>query len=710
MTELPGSDQIFIRKLTDIILANLNNEKFGAKELAHELGISLYRLTRRLHAVNGKTTSQFMREVRFRKAFDLLHSEAYTISEVAYMSGFSSPSYFIARFHEYFGYPPGESRKRGFEREEENTLPPVTSKNKQKRASWRTFIITSSAILFLSAIVYLVYALFLRNNSFSTGNLSTKTEKSIALLPFVTLSNSTDDQYFIEGVIDEIYNNLDKISELRVISRISAEKYINTSKTSSEIGRKLGANYIIRGSGQKYGNLYRFRVQLIDALKDKQLCSNSYDVEIKEIREIFKLQSQVAQNIASELEATIAPEEKQRMENEPTSSLEAYLFYNRGKEELKSYNQSIPTTRNTIDRASAMFRKALEYDHDYAQAYAGLAQVFWRKHYWETYLSESFLDSVFILVNKALSNDDQLAEAYTIKGNYYFERGLPELAINEYDKALKYNPNDCVAYYEKGNAYALLNDYVKCLDNLHKAVIRNRGIDLQEYIRKLAYYYMVAGFEDKAKHYYSEAFTLHGDSALLLQDLAWLEFNYENFAEALRLAKKAKEIDSTSLIALEYYQFLPSGNNQEAYISAKETIQHFEISGEFRIETSHRIAIALSRAGKEKEAEYYFNQQIRYSEESIKLGRKYSRQGGAYYELAGVYAFSGNKKKAYEYLDTLNKMNVIPYLKWGILIRYDPLFESLRGEARFLQLTGELEKKYLSEHERVRKWLETTVF
>jgi AraC-like DNA-binding protein len=127
MTEPPGSDQIFIRKLTEIILANLNNERFGANELAHELGISLYRLTRRLHAINGKTTGQFIREVRFRKAFDLLQSEAYTVSEVAYKSGFNSPSYFIASFHEYFGYHPGEARKRGFEREEENALPPVTT-------------------------------------------------------------------------------------------------------------------------------------------------------------------------------------------------------------------------------------------------------------------------------------------------------------------------------------------------------------------------------------------------------------------------------------------------------------------------------------------------------------------------------------------------------------------------------------------------------
>jgi len=706
MTGLLSTDQAFIDRLSEIILTNLQNENFGVNDLARETGLSRFIIHRRLSTLRHQNITQFIRELRLKRALELMQQNAGTASDIAFKVGFGSPSYFNKCFHEYYGYPPGEFKKRGFEIEEEYILPPGTPKQKPKEANLRTFIYLSLAILFFASTAYLVYSFFLRNNSSDTGSLSLNSEKSIALLPFETLSNSIDDQYFIEGVIDEIYINLNKISELRVISRISAEKYINTSKSVTEIAKKLGANYIIRGSGQKYGNSFRFRVYLIDALKDRQLWSKSYEVETKDIKDIFKLQSQVAQNIASELEATIAPEEKQLIEKYLTTSLTAYFFYFRGKDELNKYNQSIPSTRNSIDRASAMYRKALEYDPEFAQAYVGIAQVFWRKHYWETFLSESFLDSVLILVNKALSIDDQLAEAYTIKGNYYFEKGLPEMAITEYDKALKYNPNDCVAYFEKGNAYALLNDYVKCLDNLHKAVIRNRGIDLAEYIRKLAYYYMVAGFEDKAKHYYSEAFTLHGDSVLLLEDLAWSEFNNENFTVAFQLAKKKKEIDSSSLIAPEYYQFLPSSDNQEAYISAKEVIHYFDNSGEFPVEASHRIAIALWRVEKKKEAVYYFNRQIKYSEESIKLGRKFSRQGGAYYELAGVNAFLGNKMKAYEYLDELNKMKIMPYLKWGVLIKYDPLFESLRGEKRFQQITGELEKIYLSEHERVGKWLE----
>ena len=95
MSESLNTDQSFIRKLTAIIQANQGNENFGAKELAHESGMSLYRLNRRLHSINGKTSSRFIREVRLQKAQELLQNEAYTVSEVAFKTGFSSPSYFM---------------------------------------------------------------------------------------------------------------------------------------------------------------------------------------------------------------------------------------------------------------------------------------------------------------------------------------------------------------------------------------------------------------------------------------------------------------------------------------------------------------------------------------------------------------------------------------------------------------------------------------
>lgn len=111
MEETLSKDQQFLKKLTDIVIANLQNENFGVRELAMESGMSLYRLSRRLHSITTKTSNQFIREIRLKKAFDMLQEETYTVAEVAYKTGFGSPNYFHKCFHGYYGYPPGKSLK-----------------------------------------------------------------------------------------------------------------------------------------------------------------------------------------------------------------------------------------------------------------------------------------------------------------------------------------------------------------------------------------------------------------------------------------------------------------------------------------------------------------------------------------------------------------------------------------------------------------------
>ena len=111
MTTVSPRDQAFISKLTGIIDSNIGNESFGVNELARESGLSLYTLGRRLHSINGKTVNQFIREARLQRAMELLRNEEYSVSEVAYRTGFGSPAYFNKCFHEHFGFSPGKIRK-----------------------------------------------------------------------------------------------------------------------------------------------------------------------------------------------------------------------------------------------------------------------------------------------------------------------------------------------------------------------------------------------------------------------------------------------------------------------------------------------------------------------------------------------------------------------------------------------------------------------
>jgi tetratricopeptide (TPR) repeat protein len=170
------------------------------------------------------------------------------------------------------------------------------------------------------------------------------------------------------------------------------------------------------------------------------------------------------------------------------------------------------------------------------------------------------------------------------------------------------------------------------------------------------------------------------------------------------LAKRSWAIDTTRLISFEYYYYLPLSYNEEAYLHAKKRIDYYKKTGTLPLNTSHRIGYAFFRVGKEAEAQYYFDQQIRYDEESIKLGRSSLEWGGAYYDLAATYAILGDKEKTYKYLDEWNKKKVYS-LWWVVFLKHEPFFDKLRNEERFQKIVKDVESKYNSEHERVRKWL-----
>jgi len=464
MTDSSSIDQVFIRKLTDIVLANLGNADFGVKELAHESGISLYRLNRRLRSINRKTTRQFIQELRLHKALELLQNEECNVSEIAYRTGFSSPSYFNSCFHEFFGYPPGKVKKRRVDIREENIFVPVTAEQKAKRPTWRTSAYISVGILIFTSLIYLAYAHFSGNISADGGKSVINPEKSIAVIPFRNLSEDITDQYVYDGIMEEIFNSLTKIHQLRVISHTSVEQYRNTTKSISEIGKELDVNYVVEGTGQKFGSTFRLRVQLIKVSTDKHIWAKSYQQRMKDTKRFFRTQSRIAKNIASELRATITPDEKKLIEKVPTANITVLNLYLKAN----SYQNEIKTIRNDSSYQTAvdLYNAAIALDSTFARAYTGLAFAYWNRYYYETYFEKSYLDSCLALAEKAIKYDDQLDEAYFIKAEYFRVNGQPEEALVNYDKASEINPNYYQAYLEKGHLLAAVStDYVKALQS-----------------------------------------------------------------------------------------------------------------------------------------------------------------------------------------------------------------------------------------------------
>jgi tetratricopeptide (TPR) repeat protein len=246
------------------------------------------------------------------------------------------------------------------------------------------------------------------------------------------------------------------------------------------------------------------------------------------------------------------------------------------------------------------------------------------------------------------------------------------------------------------------------IDTYQKALKLIRGDDRPNLLRSLGRSYLDGGFIEKAKYYNKEAFTLDSNKVLNLGYLAWLEFCNENFEEALKLTKEANEIDTTYIsdIVIDIIvNSIPTDHNNDAFTSAKKYIHFGKKTGVLLLGNMHRIGYAYWQVGKKKEAEYYFKQQIQYSEECIKLNREYAQMKATQYDLAATYAFLGDKGKAYQYLEEFNKKNVYP-LWWVVLAKHDPLFASIRNEERFQKILQNIEAKYQAEHERVRKWLE----
>jgi TolB-like protein/AraC-like DNA-binding protein len=704
MTEPAGKNQVFIAKLSEITLLNLGNENFGVKELARESGMSQYTLYRRLYSITGKTITRFIREIRLQNALEMLQHEEVTASEVAYKVGFNSPTYFNKCFHELFGYPPGKVSKGSFEIKEEIKRLQLTVQQGKKRGARLTLILVSS--LFLAVSVILIYKYFIRIPEKGL-------EKSIAVLPFKNLNDTLANQYFFDGIMEEILTDLSRIHDLRVISRSSVEQFRESKKSAPEMAEKLGVNYIVEGSGQKYGNTLRLRVQLIKAKgKESHLWAESYEQEIRGTKDIFGIQSKVAQSIAAKLKATITPQEKQLIEKIPTKNLTAYDFYRRGREEHWFDNIVKFNNKNkwSLKKAENLYRKALENDSAFALAYLGLAKIYWDKYHNKTeiYFTENYLDSVLFLCNIALSYDDQLADAHTFKGKYYRDNHKPEEAFREYDKAISLNPNDWMAYWEKGDLYFWQNDFVHSLELSEKAISLYRGEELPDMLRSVGEQFMNIGFPEKAYYYWKQTLDLDNDSSMFYNYLSLNEYWLGNFEKAIVCRDKAYSLDSTFVDYLDIPRILSHiflGHNKEAL---KCLNKHFESNkkiGQKETSLMSIIGYIYWINGDKEKAEYYFEETIKDSYRQLALGRQYTLLPYVYFDLADIYAFRGEKEKAFKYLRIYSQNNCGD-VTFYVNFQNDPLLSSIRNEPEFQDIFKEVEAKYQAEHEKVRKWLE----
>jgi TolB-like protein/AraC-like DNA-binding protein/Tfp pilus assembly protein PilF len=687
MNESLSTDQVFITKLTEIVLDNLTDEGFSVERLAQEVGMSRANLYRRLKSIKDQDVSRFIREVRLQRAMEMLRNKQGTAAEISFRVGFGSPAYFNKCFHEYYGYSPGKVKHMGSLKKKDK---PDTS-NKWKIASYISIIVIIALIV--------LYILPRTIRSIAIANL----EKSIAVLPFINDSPDEKNTSFINGLMDDLIINLQSIEDLKVLGRTSVEQYRNSTKSIPEIARELGVNYIVGGSGQKDDNTIKLRIWLSEGTKGTQLWGDKYE---RKWEDVFSIQDEIAYQVAKELKAVITPEEKQLIEKPPTISTTAWDFYQRGMYEHFRYWSEIDNIA-LLDKAEGFYHKALDYDSTYALAYAGLALISFDKHHWEAF-SENVVDSTLILADKALSFDDELTIAFVVRGLYYVEIGNMDQAMKEFDDALKIDPNSSGAYAWKAWLYSF-NDVVQSFDNLQKAMRLERGSELDDGLRGIGMLYLRAGFSEEHNSYIQEALELDDDSIKFYLYLIRSEIFHSNYEKAIELAEKAFEMDSiNTYIVFELglvYMYLDQYEKSIKYFEKYIEGERGRPVGLIMSNMKSYFGLVYWQNGDKEKAEYYFKQQIDRCNKLNESGRQLEQEYFTYYNLAGVYAFRGEKDKAYKNLRIFNQTSKM-YLENVFWINNDPLFNSIRDEPEFQQIVKEVEAKYEEEHERVRQWLE----
>ena len=273
---------------------------------------------------------------------------------------------------------------------------------------------------------------FLGRYTAPTGLRSGDGNKSIAVLPFATLSDDQDDAYFADGVQDQILTNLAKVSDLRVISHTSVRQYkTGAERNMREIGRQLGVAYIMEGTVQRARDRLRINAQLIDARTDAHIWAETYD---RNAADLFAIQSELAQSIVTQLKAKLSPQQKAEIEERPTQDLDAFELYLQAKPSIDAYINATDV-RAALLQALKSLDEAIKRDPNFVSAYCYIARANDLLYFFDL---DPTPDRVLLAenaVNTALKLRPDSAEAHFAHADYLFrclrdyDRALEELAI-----------------------------------------------------------------------------------------------------------------------------------------------------------------------------------------------------------------------------------------------------------------------------------------
>ena len=315
-----------------------------------------------------------------------------------------------------------------------------------------------------------------------------KIDKSIAVLPFESLSDEKENAYFADGIQDDVLTNLSKIGDLKVISRTSVMPYRGKASNVRDIGKALGVGAILEGSVRRIGNRVRVNVQLINAENDEHMWAEDYD---RELTDVFAIQTDLAQKIATELRAKLSPSEKAQIEQKPTENGEAYLAF------VQAHNLSSAVEDfDKLKQSEQLYERAIELDPKFALAMARYSQL-------ESWIARSIertlqrREKAQTLAERALQLQPDLPEAHLARGySYYWGDNDYDAALKEFEIAQRALPNESEVYLAIGAIQRRQGKWADSTTNLEKAASLNPK-DIWA-LQNLAFNYQMLRNFDKA--------------------------------------------------------------------------------------------------------------------------------------------------------------------------------------------------------------------